>query len=103
MFADIAGFVAHAKRLGPARTVELLNTIMRAFDELADRWGVEKIKTIGDAYMAAAGLPVAVPDHAERIAGMGLAMIERRGASRARWRCRSRCASALPAGRCWPA
>ena len=76
MFADIAGFVAHAKRLGPARTVEVLNTIMRAFDELADRWGVEKIKTIGDAYMAAAGLPVAVPDHAERIAGMALAMIE---------------------------
>lgn len=76
MFADIAGFVAHAKRLGPARTVEVLNTIMRAFDELADRWGVEKIKTIGDAYMAAAGLPVAVADHAERIAGMSLAMIE---------------------------
>ena len=43
---------------------------------LADRWGVEKIKTIGDAYMAAAGLPVAVPDHAERIAGMALAMLE---------------------------
>src|SRR5262245_27757793 len=76
MFADIAGFVAHAKQLGPARTVEVLNTIMRAFDELADRHGVEKIKTIGDAYMAAAGLPVATPDHAERIAGMALAMIE---------------------------
>jgi adenylate cyclase len=76
MFADIAGFVAHAKRLGPARTVEVLNTIMRAFDELAGRWGVEKIKTIGDAYMAAAGLPVAVPDHAERLAGMALAMID---------------------------
>jgi adenylate cyclase len=68
--------VAHAKRLGPARTVEVLNTIMRAFDELADRWGVEKIKTIGDSYMAAAGLPVAAPDHAERLAGMALAMID---------------------------
>jgi len=76
LFADVEGFVSLAKRLGPARTVELLNDIVRAFDELADRWGVEKIKTIGDAYMAAAGLPVPVPDHAERIAGMALAMLE---------------------------
>ena len=76
MFADVEGFVAHAKRLGPARTVEVLNIIMRAFDQLADRWGVEKIKTIGDSYMAAAGLPVPAPDHAERLAGMSLAMLE---------------------------
>jgi len=68
--------VSLAKQLGPAGTVELLNTIVRAFDELADRWGVEKIKTIGDAYMAAAGLPVPAPDHAERIAGMSLAMLD---------------------------
>src|SRR5262249_7417095 len=47
-----------------------------AFDQLADRWGVEKIKTIGDSYMAAAGLPVSAPDHAERLAGMSLAMLE---------------------------
>ncbi|HYN00412.1 MAG TPA: adenylate/guanylate cyclase domain-containing protein [Aestuariivirgaceae bacterium] len=76
LFADIKGFVSLAKQLGPAGTVELLNTIVRAFDELADRWGVEKIKTIGDAYMAAAGLPVPAPDHAERIAGMSLAMLD---------------------------
>src|SRR5690606_32672045 len=50
LFADIKGFVSLAKKLGPARTVALLNTIVRAFDELATCWGVEKIKTIGDAY-----------------------------------------------------
>ncbi len=75
LFADIKGFVSLAKELGPARTVALLNTIVRAFDELANRWGVEKIKTIGDAYMAAAGLPVPAADHADRIAGMALDMI----------------------------
>lgn len=76
LFADIKGFVALAKELGPARTVALLNTIVRAFDELAERWGVEKIKTIGDAYMAASGLPLPATDHAERIAGMALDMID---------------------------
>jgi adenylate cyclase len=76
LFADVQGFVSIAKRLGPAHTVELLNTMVRAFDDLAEFWGVEKIKTIGDAYMAAAGLPVLAEDHAERVAGMALAMIE---------------------------
>lgn len=76
LFADIKSFVALAKDLGPARTVALLNTIVRAFDELASRWGVEKIKTIGDAYMAAAGLPVPASDHAERLAAMALDMID---------------------------
>lgn len=75
LFADIKGFVSLAKTLGPARTVALLNTIVRTFDDLADRWGVEKIKTIGDAYMAAAGLPVPAADHADRLAGMALDMI----------------------------
>jgi adenylate cyclase len=76
LFADIKGFVALAKDLGPARTVALLNTIVLAFDELASRWGVEKIKTIGDAYMAAAGLPVPAADHADRIAGMAIDMLD---------------------------
>jgi adenylate cyclase len=76
LFADIKGFVALAKELGPARTVALLNTIIRAFDELAERWGVEKIKTIGDAYMAATGLPLPAADHADRIAGMALDMLD---------------------------
>jgi adenylate cyclase len=74
LFADLKGFVPLAKSLGPARTVGLLNIVVSAFDELADQWRVEKIKTIGDAYMAAAGLPEPAPDHAERLAGMALAM-----------------------------
>jgi adenylate cyclase len=74
LFADLKGFVPLAKSLGPARTVGLLNIVVSAFDDLADQWRVEKIKTIGDAYMAAAGVPEPAPDHAERLAGMGLAM-----------------------------
>ena len=75
LFADLKGFVTLAKRLGPARTVELLNILVSAFDELAQVWRVEKIKTIGDAYMVAAGVPEPTVDHAERIAGMALAML----------------------------
>ena len=74
LFADLKGFVPLAKSLGPARTVGLLNIVVSAFDDLADQWRVEKIKTIGDAYMAAAGVPQPVTDHAERLAGMALAM-----------------------------
>jgi adenylate cyclase len=74
LFADLKGFVALAKRLGPARTVELLNAVVSAFDDLADQWRVEKIKTIGDAYMAASGIPEPASDHAQRLGGMALAM-----------------------------
>jgi adenylate cyclase len=74
LFADLKGFVALAKRLGPARTVELLNAVVSAFDDLADEWRVEKIKTIGDAYMAASGIPEPAADHAQRLGGMALAM-----------------------------
>jgi adenylate cyclase len=76
LFADLRGFVPLAKRLGPARTVALLNVIVSAFDALADTCGVEKIKTIGDSYMVAAGVPEPAPDHAERIAAKALAMLE---------------------------
>jgi adenylate cyclase len=74
LFADLKGFVALAKRLGPARTVELLNAVVSAFDDLAEQWRVEKIKTIGDAYMAASGIPEPAADHAQRLGGMALAM-----------------------------
>ena len=74
LFADLKGFVSLAKGLGPARTVGLLNIVVSAFDDLAEEWRVEKIKTIGDAYMAAAGIPEPAADHAERLAGMALAM-----------------------------
>lgn len=75
LFSDISGFVPLARSLGAARVVDLLNTIVREFDALAAKHGVEKIKTIGDAYMAAAGIPETAPDHTERVARLGLDMI----------------------------
>ena len=74
LFSDIQGFVPLSKSLGASRTVALLNEMMRRFDALAEKYGVEKIKTIGDAYMAVAGLPEPVDDHADRLARMGLEM-----------------------------
>jgi len=74
LFADLAGFVPLAHRLGPARTVEMLNRLVQSFDRLATKHGVEKIKTIGDAYMAVSGLPAALPDNAARLARMALRM-----------------------------
>lgn len=74
LFADISGFVPLARSLGAARTVELLNEIVSRFDGLAEKHGVEKIKTIGDAYMAAAGVPEPAPDHLKCIASMAIEM-----------------------------
>jgi adenylate cyclase len=74
LFADISGFVPLARRLGAGPTVELLNDIVTKFDALAGRHGVEKIKTIGDAYMVASGVPQHVPDHLLRLARMALDM-----------------------------
>jgi len=74
LFADISGFVPLAARLGATRTVTLLNTLVTMFDDLAEGHGVEKIKTIGDAYMVASGVPEATPDYAIRLARMALAM-----------------------------
>ncbi|MCS6814774.1 MAG: adenylate/guanylate cyclase domain-containing protein [Cyanobacteria bacterium] len=74
LFADIVGFTELAARQSPEAIVDLLNTIFSQFDQLADYYGIEKIKTIGDAYMAVAGLPTPRSDHAEAIAEMALAM-----------------------------
>jgi sensor domain CHASE-containing protein/class 3 adenylate cyclase len=74
LFADIVGFTSWSSRLNPLEVVKFLNHIFSDFDHLADRLGLEKIKTIGDAYMVAAGLPMPRPDHAEAIAEMALAM-----------------------------
>ncbi len=74
LFADIAGFVALARRLGASETVRLLNTLVTVFDALAERHGIEKIKTIGDAYMAASGVPTPAADDAVRLARMALDM-----------------------------
>jgi adenylate cyclase len=76
MFADISGFVALTLRLGADKTVELLSRIVSEFDALAVRHGVEKIKTIGDAYMVVAGLPDPVPDHTARLARMAFDMLD---------------------------
>jgi class 3 adenylate cyclase len=75
LFADLVGFTAMTERLGPARTAALLNTLVSRWDVLAAEGGVEKIKTIGDAYFAAAGVPEPAADHAQRIVELGLAMI----------------------------
>jgi len=74
LFADISGFVALARTLGARQTVALLNEIVTAFDALARTHGVEKIKTIGDAYMVASGVPEWHHDHLLRLARMGLDM-----------------------------
>ncbi|MEH2026321.1 adenylate/guanylate cyclase domain-containing protein [Nostoc sp.] len=74
LFADIVGFTELSTRTSPAELVELLNTIFCLFDQLAERHGVEKIKTIGDAYMAVAGLPNQSNNHAPAIANMALDM-----------------------------
>jgi guanylate cyclase len=74
LFADIVGFTKLAASMTPERLVEHLNKLFSRFDLLCDEFGVEKIKTIGDAYMVCAGLPVPRADHAQAMAGMALAM-----------------------------
>ncbi|MCS6815586.1 MAG: GAF domain-containing protein, partial [Cyanobacteria bacterium] len=74
MFADLVNFSAIADHTPPQALVELLNHIFSTFDRLAAQHGLEKIKTIGDAYMVVGGLPIPRPDHAEAIADMALSM-----------------------------
>jgi class 3 adenylate cyclase len=76
LFADLAGFTEFSSTVSPRSLVRLLNEIFSAFDDVAQRCGVEKIKTIGDAYMAACGLPDEVDDHAERMVRMAIGMRE---------------------------
>lgn len=74
LFADIVGFTEISDRISPCDLVELLNKIFSAFDQLAEDYGLEKIKTIGDAYMVVAGLPLPRADGADAIADMAIAM-----------------------------
>ena len=67
LFADLVGFTALFEDLSPQRVVGLLNSLFSKFDDLTDKYGIEKIKTIGDAYMVAAGVPSAKVDHAKVI------------------------------------
>jgi adenylate cyclase len=74
LFADIVGFTRLAERLSASDVVALLDRVFARWDQLAVDHGVEKIKTIGDAYMVAGGIPLPREDHAEAIAEMALAM-----------------------------
>ncbi|GGA19781.1 hypothetical protein CYANOKiyG1_34500 [Okeania sp. KiyG1] len=74
LFADIVGFTQLSEKVLPEDLVMLLNKIFSEFDKLSDRHGLEKIKTIGDAYMVASGLPIPRSDHAEAAAEMALDM-----------------------------
>ena len=76
LFADIVGFTDLAAKTTPANLISILDTVFTEFDHLAGKHQVEKIKTVGDAYMAVCGLPEPNPDHAEHVADMALEMLE---------------------------
>jgi class 3 adenylate cyclase len=76
LFADIVDFTGRSQRITPEQVVEVLNDLFSAFDRLTRQRGLEKIKTIGDAYMVVGGLPEPRPDHAEAVAEMALAILE---------------------------
>jgi class 3 adenylate cyclase/HAMP domain-containing protein len=75
LFADIVGFTTLSQRTSPEALVTMLNELFSTFDRLAEQHGLEKIKTIGDAYMVVAGIPNPLPDHAAAITRMALDMI----------------------------
>jgi len=74
LFADLVDFTRRSERIAPEQVVQVLNDLFSAFDQLAERQGLEKIKTVGDAYMVAGGLPDPLPDHARAVAEMALAI-----------------------------
>jgi class 3 adenylate cyclase len=74
-FADLVDFTAMAAGMPPAEVVALLNSLFSRFDEAAREFGIEKIKTVGDAYMAVCGLPEPVADHARRMLRMAIRMV----------------------------
>jgi adenylate cyclase len=76
LFADLVGFTPLASSLGPAETVGLLDRLFSAFDRLAETHRLEKIKTIGDAYMVVGGVPDPSPDHPARVVAMALDMLD---------------------------
>jgi guanylate cyclase len=74
LFADIVGFTPMAATMLPLTLVDLLNDVFECFDELVDKYELEKIKTIGDCYMVAAGVPRPRVDHAEALVNFALDM-----------------------------
>ena len=76
LFGDIVGFTALSSQISAVQVVEMLNGLFSLFDQAASELGIEKIKTIGDCYMAVCGLPKPCSDHTERMASMALRMME---------------------------
>jgi class 3 adenylate cyclase len=76
LLADLVGFTSLSAHIDPWQIVQLLNEIFSAFDTLVENHGLEKIKTIGDAYMAAGGISIPRPDHAAAIAGLAISLRE---------------------------
>jgi adenylate cyclase len=76
LFADVVDFTPRSEHLTPAQVVGVLDDLFSHFDSLAERYGLEKIKTIGDCYMVAAGVPSPRPDHARALALMALDMLD---------------------------
>ncbi len=72
LFADVVGFTKLAAELGPRSVTNLLNELFEIFDDLAEKYKLEKIKTIGDCYMAVAGVPDRSPTHAQQMADFSL-------------------------------
>jgi adenylate cyclase len=76
LFADVVDFTPMSERMSPTELVDLLNEIFSYFDDLVEKYDVEKIKTIGDCYMVASGVPRPRPDHAQVLAHLALEMRE---------------------------
>ena len=76
LFADVVDFTRCAERLSPAEVVGMLDQLFGHFDKLVERYELEKIKTIGDGYMVAAGIPAPRPDHARALALVALDMLD---------------------------
>lgn len=92
LLLDFVGFTNMALARDPSATIAELNDIFSAFDRIVELFGGERVKTIGDAYMAVAGIPEPTPDHAHNLARCALRMrryLEKRnGATAEQWRCR---------------
>ncbi len=76
MFADIVGFTQFSSAMPVEQLVDMLNELFSGFDAAAAREGVEKIKTIGDAYMAVSGMPSRCPDHTEKIVRLAVSLLD---------------------------
>ncbi len=76
LFSDIVGFTAMSERITPTQLVDRLNLVFSAFDDLVEKHGLEKIKTIGDAYMVAGGFPDLRDGHAKDVSALALDMLQ---------------------------